>query len=170
MNRIFSEILVLSSHQFTDKPSCDWERKLFSRFRHLRLVLTALVICLPISLFGQTSGELNEKATIVRVPFVGCRSDGQVGPRPAPKGANKIVRLDAVKSKRLAYYKSETPGGVLAPRDWHGFGTYGSSGSSLIVSPHPIKWEYVFSAIGRLVAKIFADCYFPLASGKMTRY
>jgi transposase len=29
---------------------------------------------------------------------------------------------------------------------------------------------YVFSAIGRLVAKIFADCYFPLASGKMTRY
>jgi hypothetical protein len=30
--------------------------------------------------------------------------------------------------------------------------------------------RYVFSAIGRLVAKIFADCYFPLASGKMTRY
>jgi len=30
--------------------------------------------------------------------------------------------------------------------------------------------SYVFSAIGRLVAKIFADCYFPLASGKMTRY
>jgi hypothetical protein len=29
---------------------------------------------------------------------------------------------------------------------------------------------YVFSAIGRLVVKIFAGCYFPLASGKMTRY
>ena len=28
---------------------------------------------------------------------------------------------------------------------------------------------YVFSAIGRLVVKIFAGCYFPLASGKMTR-
>jgi hypothetical protein len=31
------------------------------------------------------------------------------------------------------------------------------------------KHVYVFSAIGRLVVKIFAGCYFPLASGKMTR-
>jgi hypothetical protein len=30
-------------------------------------------------------------------------------------------------------------------------------------------FQYVFSAIGRLVVKIFAGCYFPLASGKMTR-
>ena len=32
-----------------------------------------------------------------------------------------------------------------------------------------VETLYVFSAIGRLVVKIFAGCYFPLVSGKMTR-
>jgi hypothetical protein len=58
---------------------------------------------------------------------------------PAPKGADKAVRMDAVASQRVAYYQSEDSVGVLAPRDWHGFGTYGSSGLSLTVTPRAIK-------------------------------
>jgi hypothetical protein len=140
MNRIFWEILVLSSHQFTEKPSCDRKRKMLSKFRHLYLVLTALGICTPISLFAQTrSGESNPKAPIVRVPFVGCPSDGQLGPKPAPRDGDVAVRLKTVEAKMLAYFKSEVCGGVLAPRGWHGFGGDGTSGSSLKVAPHALE-------------------------------
>jgi hypothetical protein len=77
---------------------------------------------------------------LVSVPFVGCQSDGQVGPEPAPTGADKPVRLDAVANpESLAYYQSESSAGVLAPRGWHGFGTYGSMGTTIIVTPDPIK-------------------------------
>jgi hypothetical protein len=123
-----------------DKPSFERKKRTCAKFRHLCLFHTALAVWLPISLLAQTkSDESNSKASVVRVPFVGCRSDVQVGPRPAPKETAKAVWLDAAASQRLAYYKSETPGGVLAPRGWHAFGGYGSSGSSLTVAPHSIK-------------------------------
>jgi hypothetical protein len=36
--------------------------------------------------------------------------------------------------------------GVLAPRGWHCFSTYGSNGSNLFVSPVPIDGKALFSA------------------------
>jgi hypothetical protein len=147
MNRIPREIFALSSNQFADKPGCDRERKTFSRFKHLYLVLTALAVWLPISLLAQTrSDESNPKVSVVRVPFVGCRSDGQVGPQPAPKGTAKAVWLDRTASRMLAYYKSDSSSGVLAPRGWHGFGGYGTSGSNLTVVPRPMN---SFDDLGR---------------------
>jgi hypothetical protein len=47
---------------------------------------------------------------------------------------------------KLAYYKSEKGIGVLAPRGWHCFGTYGSGGDTLYVTPHPINHATIFSA------------------------
>jgi hypothetical protein len=41
-------------------------------------------------------------------------------------------------AERLAYYKAKFGIGVLAPRGWHCFSTYGSSGENLFVSPDPI--------------------------------
>jgi hypothetical protein len=140
MKRIFGETLVLSSHQFTDKTSCHGKNRMFLKFRHLGLVLTALPVWLPISLLAQTkSDESTAKVSAVRVPFVGCKSDGQVGPQPAPKGSAKTVWLDTAAFRMLAYYKSDSSIGVLAPRGWHGFGGYGTSGSNLTVVPHPLK-------------------------------
>ena len=78
-------------------------------------------------------------ATVVRVPFVGCKSGGQVGPEPAPHGAGKTVRIDAGTAQKLAYYQAGNPPGVLAPRGWYCFGLYGSGGSTLLVSPEPIE-------------------------------
>jgi hypothetical protein len=89
-----------------------------------------LLIALPLQLLAQTS----------RVPFVGCASDGQLGPMKAPKGVGQIVRMDAGAAQKLAYYKASDAPGVLAPRGWYCFGTYGSSGEDLIVSPQPITW------------------------------
>lgn len=67
------------------------------------------------------------------VPFVGCPSDGQTGPQPAP-GRSAVPRVPRAVAPRLAYYRSQDLG-VVAPRGWHCFGLYGSNGSILIVTP-----------------------------------
>ena len=82
---------------------------------------------------------------IAQVPFVGCKSDGQVGPQDAPTGTSKAVHLAPELAQQLAYYQAGEGPGVLAPRGWNCFGTYGSNGSSLFVAPEPINSETVFS-------------------------
>ncbi|HXJ03274.1 MAG TPA: hypothetical protein VNH44_18795 [Micropepsaceae bacterium] len=72
------------------------------------------------------------------IPFVGCKSDGQTGPRDAPTGAGKTFPIDGRIAQQLAFYKAETGQGVLGPRDWHCFGLYGSNGSILIIAPEPL--------------------------------
>ncbi|MGA2571788.1 MAG: hypothetical protein ABSF23_14825 [Terracidiphilus sp.] len=85
------------------------------------------------------------RKAVVTVPFVGCASDGQVGPVKAPTGKSKVVAIPAAVAQRLAYYRAEHSDGVLAPRGWHCFSTYGSSGANLFVSPDPIDAKMLFS-------------------------
>lgn len=80
------------------------------------------------------------------VPFVGCKSDGQTGPKQAPGGDSMLMPLPAKAAERLAYYKAEQGIGVLGPRGWHCFGGYGSNGYSLYVSPEPFDGATLFSA------------------------
>jgi hypothetical protein len=81
-----------------------------------------------------------------RLPFVFRLSDGQVGPLKAPVGKSLVVPISAEMARRLAYYKAEDGDGVLAPRGWHCFGTYGSNGASLYVSHEPIRSDEVIFA------------------------
>jgi len=111
--------------------------------RQLRLILAAITISLPSCLFAQTKSQ--HSAEEVRVPFVGCASDGQVGPLDAPQGDDKVVQIDAKAAQQLAYYKAEHSPGVLAPRGWHCFGTYGSGGAMVYVSPLPYTSADFFS-------------------------
>jgi hypothetical protein len=97
------------------------------------------------TVFAQPSLSKSTSNTTATVPFIGCQSDGQVGPLEAPKGASKVVQISAQAAQQLAYYKAEQGYGVLAPRGWYCFGTYGSSGSSLYISPQPINATIVFS-------------------------
>lgn len=78
-----------------------------------------------------------------RVPFVGCPSDGQLGPLAAPKGISRLANASKAEAKQLAYYSLQDAG-LVAPRGWHCFGFYGSSGHTLIVSPNPIARGQVF--------------------------
>ena len=78
------------------------------------------------------------EAFTASVPFVGCKSDGQVGPQDAPTGTTIEVPISAKAAAALAYYKAEQTLGVLAPRGWHCFGTYGSGGETLFVSPERV--------------------------------
>jgi hypothetical protein len=112
----------------------------------LCLIFIASPMCLPSSLCAQAKPPTSVKEDRgVRVPFIGCASDGQVGPQEAPKGGEKLVQIDASAAQRLAYYMSQGPPGVLAPRDWYCFGTYGSSGACLYVSPQRITPSDLFS-------------------------
>lgn len=88
-----------------------------------------------------------QEASPVSVPFVGCRSDGQAGPVDAPVGTSTAVPLSLKAARELAYYSvSSVPGtGVLAPRGWYCFGTYGSGGGALFVSPQPFDAGDIFA-------------------------
>ena len=101
-----------------------------------RIGLVAFACAIP--LLGQTA----------RVPFVGCASDGQAGPVEALKDTSPLVKVDVSVARRLAYYKA-FGFGVLAPRGWHCFGIYGSSGGDLFVAPQPMMWDD-FSSGGRI--------------------
>lgn len=128
---------------------------------------------------SQDSASTATTAEQVLVPFVGCPSDGQVGPLDAPRSADRLVRVPADAARRLAYYKAENGDGVLAPRGWHCFSFYGSASSSLLVSPdaiQPANWkgfygpaiqisDYSGDTSGRFdVAKVIARV-FPAYSG-----
>ena len=107
------------------------------------VIVVVIALCLPSDVLAQKkpAGAAHE----VRVPFVGCASDGQVGPLEAPKGVDQVVQIEAGAAKRLAYYKSVNGPGVLGPRGWHCFGVYGSSGGNTFVSPVAHKPSEVFS-------------------------
>lgn len=99
------------------------------------------MLCISCALYGQHDLPKQQ-----RVPFIGCNADGQVGPLDAPAGDTVPVLATADEAAKLAYYKSEKGIGVLAPRGWHCFGTYGSGGDTLFVTPHLINPATIFSA------------------------
>ena len=105
--------------------------------------LFAFLLCAHCSLLAQVVTRSSN--AVAHVPFVGCASDGQLGALKAPSGQSKAMAIPAETAQRLAYYKAEEGIGVLAPRGWHCFGTYGSNGATLYVSPDPINTADLFS-------------------------
>jgi hypothetical protein len=73
-------------------------------------------------------------AQTAEVALVDCKSDRQLGAQDAPSQTrNKPYVLPHLVS-RLAWYFGEELG-VLAPREWHCFGLYGSDASILFITP-----------------------------------
>jgi hypothetical protein len=112
--------------------------------RGARSVVIALWIHFSLLAQKGTVAERQQQAS-VSFRFVGCKSDGQTGPMDAPKGTSRVIPGSRVAAEKLAYYKSDLGVGVLAPRGWSCFGTYGSAGDTLIVSPQPIDLAHIFS-------------------------
>jgi uncharacterized protein YecT (DUF1311 family) len=76
------------------------------------------------------------------VPAIGCPQDGQVGPQDAPMLPNSVrLAVPDGSASSLVYYSAyEGVGsGVLAPKGWNCFGTYGSAGATLYVIPHKLS-------------------------------
>src|SRR6185437_1740796 len=104
------------------------------------LFLLTLFVCVQCPLWGQGKSPSTRAGNArALVSFVGCASDGQAGSLKAASGRSKRMAIPAGAAQRLAYYKAENGFGVLAPKGWHCFGTYGSGGANLFVSPNPIN-------------------------------
>ncbi|HEY0027133.1 MAG TPA: hypothetical protein VGC35_04630 [Allosphingosinicella sp.] len=71
--------------------------------------------------------------TAAEVPFVGCASDGQVGPVAAPT-RGEVDHLPEAAAPGLAYYGTRSLG-ALAPSGWHCFALSGSGGEYLLITP-----------------------------------
>src|SRR5258708_10268086 len=78
------------------------------------------------------------------IPFVGCSADGQLGPMEPPRGQPLVVSLSQGPSGAIAYYKGEQSPGVFAPARWHCRVWYGSSGSTILVTPLPVATTHFF--------------------------
>lgn len=117
-------------------------------YRMLRIGCTitlGVALSAPSVLHAQSATVSTPNKKPITVPFVGCKSDGQVGPEDAPTGKRKIVVISADAAQQLAYYKDKFGFGVLGPRGWNCFGAYGSDGDSLYISPLPIDKANLFS-------------------------
>jgi hypothetical protein len=114
----------------------------------LCILSTSMGIALSVKpfLFTESKALAQPQKVATPVPFVGCESDGQVGPVKAPTGKSKLVSISADTAKHLAYYKSEQGFGVLAPRGWSCIGVYGSNGYALYVSPERVTASTLFSS------------------------
>lgn len=102
--------------------------------------VSAMSIGFAMAASAQSAGKMS------RVPFVGCASDGQVGPVDAPTGPSPELEIPLNLAQRLAYYRAQYGFGVLAPRGWRCFSTYGSNGSSLYVTPEAVDAAELFSS------------------------
>jgi hypothetical protein len=102
---------------------------------------TTLALLLPPTTSGQPPTQPPPT-----IPFVGCQSDGQLGPQPAPHKPPLHLPLDPTSANRLAYYEGFDRPGVLGPRGWFCFETYGSNGSTLYVSPTPLNPRQFFDS------------------------
>jgi hypothetical protein len=110
------------------------------------ILIAALVFLVGATLFSQRQPSNQQHPAASQVPFVGCASDGQVGPLNAPAGERKRVSISPSAAARLAYYKAENGFVILGPRGWYCFSTYGSSGSTLYVAPETIDAATLFSS------------------------
>lgn len=103
------------------------------------VILVVLVISAPRVLRAQSVTPLTPSVKAAAIPFIGCKSDGQMGPQSAPTGKSQVLAVSASTAQQLAYYKDKFGFGVFGPRGWHCFGAYGSDGDFLYVSPLPIN-------------------------------
>jgi len=77
----------------------------------------------------------------VAVPVVGCPSEGQVGPLPAPEPATRDVALSPDIASQVSFYQAEMFPPLLAPRGWACSAAYGSDGSTMLIEPSANRGE-----------------------------
>jgi hypothetical protein len=99
------------------------------------------------------------KAEIANVHTVGCAQDGQVDFQLPPRLPDTIpVKVPVGTASSLSFYSAheQLDTGVIAPKGWSCFGVYGSSGSTLYVTPIEIEGPILDRAkrIGRSPAVV----------------
>jgi hypothetical protein len=97
----------------------------------------------PALLVLTAASPLPRPAALYRaVPFIGCRSDGQQGPQPAPDRATAPLPIWTPARAALAFYQGPDLG-VLAPAGWQCLEMSGSNGETLVVQPRLTKGDAI---------------------------
>jgi hypothetical protein len=125
-----SDVKAVNSHP-------NWRIGRASIFSFFFLILVAIAAVLTY--------KHNNSPQPIDVLFVGCKADGQVGPKDAPIGQYMRITISPRLARKIAYYQDSDGVNVLGPRGWYCFETYGSSGSNLYVSPIPLNSADLFS-------------------------
>jgi uncharacterized protein YecT (DUF1311 family) len=76
------------------------------------------------------------------VPTLGCPQDGMADPIEAPRlpTSARVIVPSGLETSLTLYSAFEDPStGVLGPRGWDCFGTYGSGGSTLYITPRRLS-------------------------------
>lgn len=111
----------------------------------MRITAVVAIVAMGSAAAVQGAAQAKPAGTSAAVPFVGCASDGQMGPAAGPATMPKGVTVKGGVAAGLAYYATDQGMGVLAPQGWHCFGTYGSSGTAIYVTPGPLDSATVFA-------------------------
>ncbi len=72
-------------------------------FALLREVIGVCALALPLLFSGGAGSSAKHPSPTSHVPFVGCKSDGQMGPLAAPKGTTEAIEVSAELVSQLAY-------------------------------------------------------------------
>jgi hypothetical protein len=76
------------------------------------------------------------------VPTLGCPVNDQMTPTWPLAGESMPAPVQPTLAEQLAYYQAEGSPGVYAPRGWSCRAWYGSSGSTLLVTPKRLEPPY----------------------------
>ena len=93
-----------------------------------------VAILTPLAFAALIVVALTSASEAANVPLIGCPSDGQLGPQPAPHDGTRDFDIAPKLVTKLAYYYGPDRIGVLAPRSWHCQEFEGSNGESLFVT------------------------------------
>ena len=153
----------------------DQRMPLPERAGHARM--SRISAMLGLSLAVLMPREAQAQARQDTIPFVGCPADGQTGYIAPPRGSPKVVALQGVPAEAIAYYQGDAGPGAFAPRGWHCQVTYGSAGSTIVVTPdsvnlaqypelkvpgHAVEMELRFAGTsGRFSVAAYASRLFP---------
>ncbi len=115
--------------------------------KRARILIAGIVFFVNATTFAQQ--RLSEtSAGSVRRMRVGRTSRTTQGARGPDRDCGDLARVAA----RLAYYKAKNGFGILGPRGWHCFSTYGSNGSTLVCeSATDRRCKAVFKGLERIL-------------------
>jgi hypothetical protein len=111
--------------------------------RNRQTILAVFLLILPLT------PALHASQPLATIPFIGCPSDGQMGPRSAAPPSTKTLRPSPEFANKLAYYQGSEAGGVLAPRGWHSLLAIGSDGDFLVVTPAAYTYDQLLQLRSR---------------------
>lgn len=132
----------------------------------MKIIFAILAVSAVFMTIAFRSASIGAETSPKNIPFVSCASDGQQGPQPPlNKPEEEFTSENAVPPELTLYQAKWTPA-VLAPSGWFCAGTYGSSGSTLVVTPEPHDPGFMFGKVAITGPAVQVNVVYGSTSGR----